>query len=105
MATKFWVKLSFKFGGFIGEIPTDVNATVDLGVLVVFDNEDDFVVVVVVVVIIMVLEDEVCVPVVVVVDFGEHAGMTMVKTKISPITRQYINNCFCLIFIVTCPLF
>jgi hypothetical protein len=104
VAVKFWVKLSFKFGGFVGEIPTDVNVAVDLGVLVVFDNEDDFVVVVVVV-IIMVLEEEGCVSVVVVVDFGEHADMTMVKTKISPITRQYINNCFCLIFIVTCPLF
>jgi len=103
VATKFWVKLSFKFGGFIGEIPTDVNAAVDLGVLVVFDNEDDLVVVVVV--IIMVLEEEACVPAVVVVDFGEHAGMTIVKTKISPINRQYPNNCFRLIFIVTCPLF
>jgi hypothetical protein len=86
VAIKFWVKLSFKFAGLVGEIPMDVNAAVDLGVVVVFDDEDDFVVVVVVAAI-TVLEGEACVLVVVAVDFGEHAGMTMVNIKISPITR------------------
>ena len=86
MAIKFWVKLSFKFGGLVGEIAIDAKAAVDLGVVVVFDDEDDFVVVVVVV--IMVLE-EACVSVVVDGDFDDpHADKPMVKIIIKPITRQ-----------------
>ena len=87
MAIKFWVKLSFKFGGLVGEIAIDVKAAVDLGVVVVFDDEDDFVVVVVVV--IMVLEEEACVSVVVDGDFDDpHADKPMVKIITKPITRQ-----------------
>jgi hypothetical protein len=106
VATKFWVKPSFKFGGLVGEIAIDVKVAVTLPVVVVFvEEEDDDVVVVLTVFTAVVVLEETDADVVVVAagDEEEQAGKTIVKTITNPITRQGPNNCIFLNFIVKCP--
>ena len=75
---------SFKLGEGFGVIAMETRAAVTLVVVVVFKGEDEFVVVVV----IIVLDKVDDVTVFVDDDAAPHADTTMVKTKISAVTRQ-----------------
>ena len=98
VATKFWVKPSFKLGGLVGEIATEVKVAVTLPVVVVLVAlEVD--VIVFVAVVVEESDDGGCV----VVDdaaVDPHADKTIVEATIRPITAQQPDKRISLIFIV-----